>query len=98
MKTEARQRTNICTRRLIFSRGVTVSLSADDGMALIAYGRFREAIRSFDRALAERPDDTQALLGKATALDRIGLFASALPLIERALDLEPMNLDAWFLQ
>jgi Flp pilus assembly protein TadD len=55
-------------------------------MALIAYGRFREAVRSFDRALAERPDDTKALLVKATALDRIGLFAPALPLIERALE------------
>ena len=95
----ARRRTSICTGRRIFLPGVTGILTTDEGMALIAYGRFREEeYHSSTGSWQSVRTMRWRLLGKATALDRIGLFAAALPLIERALDLEPMNLDAWFLQ
>jgi hypothetical protein len=54
------------------------------GNALLRAGRLREAIDSYDRALAVAPDDTDALLNRAQAQLASGNTAAAEADIARA--------------
>ncbi len=52
------------------------------------------ARQSFERALALKPEEPQALLNLASALNAEQRYAEALPLIEKALALEPASATA----
>ncbi len=70
---------------------------AAKGMACASLGRHDEAICYFNRALIYDPNDLESLLGKASALNRIGFFAESLKIIKNVYALSPSNPDAWYL-
>lgn len=53
-----------------------------------------EAVASYDRALAIRPDDVQALSNRGVALNELGRYGEALMGLDRALALRPDFLPA----
>ncbi len=61
------------------------------GRALINLGRPAEAIEQFDRALAVGRDNPHAYSLIAEVLLRRGLYRSALPLLKKAVSLQPNN-------
>lgn len=64
------------------------------GTVRLLRGEPKEALRSFEGALALRPSDREPLLGRAEAMIALGDAAGALKLIETLLDGKP---DAWVL-
>jgi tetratricopeptide (TPR) repeat protein len=65
------------------------------GMLYASIGRYDEAAAIFDSMSDIGPD---LLLCEAGALSRMGSFARALECIEKALVLNPLSADAWFLK
>jgi protein O-GlcNAc transferase len=59
------------------------------GLALQAVKRLREAMASYDRALALKPDYAEALVNRGLALDEIECFEEALESYDRALAIRP---------
>ncbi|GEM_PF-3110540 len=59
-------------------------------------GGLREAIGLFDRALAIRPDYTEALLSRGIAKHQLGDAQGATDDLERAVALDPTSSDAWY--
>jgi Flp pilus assembly protein TadD/TolB-like protein len=81
------------------ARGVT--LSADNpevhvtlGVLHNASGRYEDARQAFERALALRPNDSNALTGKAEALEGLGRAADAEAAYKRAIALHPDSAGA----
>lgn len=62
------------------------------GEALLAAGRYDEAIAHFRGILAVMPDHARAQLSLGTALGEIGRIAEAQTALEKALTLDPQNL------
>ena len=59
------------------------------GETLLATGRTKEAVEAFRRALAQRPDDFEALLGLGRANETDGDDAAAEEAFQRAIELQP---------
>jgi Flp pilus assembly protein TadD len=59
-----------------------------------ANGRYSAAIGCFEKALAERPDDTQALFALAGTARDLSMFDAAENFYDRVLALEPGRLEA----
>lgn len=59
------------------------------GVIHARHGRHAEALASYDRALALRPDDPQLLSNRGVALYELGRSAEALASYDRALALQP---------
>jgi predicted TPR repeat methyltransferase len=64
------------------------------GNALRALGRHKEALASFDRALALRPDYAEALVNRGNALRDLGRTAQALASYDKAIAVHPSNVEA----
>ena len=75
------------------TRGVALSGDADShatlGMLQNASGRYADALRSFQRALALRPDKPEALVGLADAYAGLGRAADAEKTYKRSVELRP---------
>ena len=52
------------------------------------------AIEYIDKALAIQPNDTYALIGKGTALGRLGNFTGAILYYDKALTIDPHYVNA----
>src|SRR3972149_3745598 len=65
------------------------------GLAQIFLGRTAEAKQAFDRALALRPDDADALLGQARLAAGERKLDEAARLFARAIAIAPKSEDAW---
>src|SRR5262249_11928885 len=61
------------------------------GNALRKMGRIEDAIASFDRAIAIRPDDVDALHNRGSALEILFRFEEAIAGYERVLAMRPDN-------
>jgi TPR repeat/Tetratricopeptide repeat len=59
------------------------------GVVQTRLGTERQALASYDRALAIRPDDVQALSNRSVALDGLGHFDDALAGFDKALSIRP---------
>ena len=65
-----------------------------DALRLLAFvqlrrGRSREALSTYDRALAQRSDHAETWVGRGNLLAELGRFAAALSSYDRALALSP---------
>ena len=59
------------------------------GVTLKALKRFEEALASYDRALAVRPDYAEAFSNRGNTLQELKRFEEALASFDRALKLRP---------
>jgi len=66
----------------------------DQGLKLSSQGRHLEAISCFERALAERPDDTRTLFALGNTARALGLADPAAEFFRKVLALEPERLEA----
>jgi tetratricopeptide (TPR) repeat protein len=64
------------------------------GLKFSAQGRHAEAIEQFERALAERPDDTRTLFALGNTARALGMKQPAEAFFRRVLALEPGRLEA----
>jgi tetratricopeptide (TPR) repeat protein len=89
-----RQRTIEALEELAETRGQTEDW-INLGGALRAAERHEEAVKSYDRALALKPDDALAWHWRGIALRELGRNEEALESYDRALALEPDDYPAW---
>jgi|GEM_PF-3420617 len=66
----------------------------DEAEALLLVGQAAPALRKLERIVTDRPDDAEAWLLRARALDLAGNRAGALASAERALRVAPNHVDA----
>jgi len=66
----------------------------EHGLALSAQSRHFEAIEAFERALAQRPDDTRVLFALGNTASALGLPKPAEEFFRRVLAQEPRRLEA----
>ena len=66
----------------------------DQGQKLSSQGRHLEAISCFEKALAERPDDTRTLFALGNTARALGLPQPAAEFFRKVLALEPERLEA----
>jgi tetratricopeptide (TPR) repeat protein len=66
------------------------------GQILVAQNKPREAAPRFERALAQSPDFTEALLAVAKLRADAKRYDEAIPLLERAVKLQPANESAHY--
>lgn len=71
------------------ARGARASLRIARAEALMALGRFEEALKTWSLALDDDPEDSRLYLGRARALMRLGLRDRALVELEQAADWGP---------
>lgn len=64
------------------------------GRLAIERGQVGLGLELFDRAIAARPDHTEALVNRGVALSRLGRLAEAAAVTERALAIEPNRMRA----
>ena len=62
--------------------------------ALFALERYREAISAFDAALALKPDDSDALSNRGSALRELGHHDAAIASFDKALVVTPRHAGA----
>jgi len=72
-----------------FSGPSKADMLCNDGLLLHERGRYAEAIRSFDQALAIRSRDAVTLNNRGVALNALGRHADALKSYDRALKVQP---------
>ncbi len=65
------------------------------GFSLNSLGRYEEAIRCYDRALAIDPRYANAWINKGAALWKLGCYDEAIGCYDRALDIEPQTAALW---
>ena len=68
--------------------------SYDQGLKLSSQGRHLEAISCFEKALAERPDDTRTLFALGNTARALGLAQPAAEFFRKVLALEPERVEA----
>jgi len=73
------------------------SATGDRNLAAVAFeaGRFEEAAREYARLVAEKPDDGALRASYAGALGALGNYDAALEQLTRAIELEPLNVEAY---
>jgi len=73
------------------------SATGDRNLAAVAFeaGRFEEAAREYARLVAEKPDDGSLRASYAGALGALGNYDAALEQLTRAIELEPLNVEAY---
>ncbi|HLK25630.1 MAG TPA: tetratricopeptide repeat protein [Caulobacteraceae bacterium] len=76
------------------AKGATAATQAALATALNALGRFDEAVRSYDRAIALDPNNAKAHNGCGNALQMLGRLAEALVSYANALALDPDYMGA----
>lgn len=64
--------------------------------ALAAEGRILDAIKLYDKALADEPNNPVALAQRGWLVSRAGLADDGLATIEKAIAIDPAYPDAWF--
>jgi tetratricopeptide (TPR) repeat protein len=65
------------------------------GVSLASLGRYKEAIRCYDKALELDARDINAWNNKGASLDSLGRYEEAIPFFDRALELDPCHINAW---
>lgn len=84
-----------------FQKGDNLCRTADHGPGLndeVRQELYREAVRSFDRVMAQQPGDDLVIgawLGNGYAALRLARFADALSLFEQALSIAPEDAACW---
>ncbi len=73
------------------------SATGDRNLAAVAFeaGRFDEAEREYARLVAEKPDDGSLRASHAGALGALGKYDAALAELTKAIELEPLNVEAY---
>jgi Flp pilus assembly protein TadD len=73
------------------------SSTGDRNLAAVAFeaGRFEEAAKEYARLVAEKPDDGSLRASYAGALGALGQYDAALAELTRAIELEPLNVEAY---
>ncbi|MFN6440364.1 MAG: CHAT domain-containing protein [Nostoc sp. DedSLP01] len=66
------------------------------GLALGNFGRFEEAIASYDKAIQLKPDDYSAWNYRGLALANLGRFEEAIASYDKAIQLKPDYYSAWY--
>jgi superkiller protein 3 len=66
-----------------------------DGLNFTKFGKYKEAVASFDEAIAIKSDYSEAWNNRGKALCLFGRHAEALASFEKALTLNPNNADTW---
>jgi tetratricopeptide (TPR) repeat protein len=66
----------------------------DEGRALISSGRYQEAIKWYDKALAIDPNYKNALLNKGIALTQLGRYNEAITHFDKLLAIDPNDKGA----
>ena len=59
-------------------------------------GQFEEAIASWDKALALKPDNSESWYNRGLALANLERFEEAVASWDKTLDLQPENTEAWY--
>ncbi|OUL27673.1 hypothetical protein BV372_25530 [Nostoc sp. T09] len=68
----------------------------NEGNDLGASKRYKEAIASYDKAIALKPDDADAWYGRGFALNELQRYSDALVAYDKAIALNPDHADAWY--
>jgi len=68
---------------------VRVNAQVTIGLNFMGAGRFEDALKGFDRALADDPDEPRALMGRAIALARLARFDAALEAATELISRDP---------
>ena len=73
------------------------SETGDRNLAAVAFeaGRFEEAAREYARLVAEKPEDGSLRASYAGALGALGQYDAAYVELSRAIELEPLNVEAY---
>ena len=73
------------------------SATGDRNLAAVAFeaGRYDEAEREYARLVAAKPDDGSLRASHAGALGALGRYDEALSELTRAIELEPLNVEAY---
>ena len=73
------------------------SATGDRNLAAVAFeaGRFEEAAKEYARLVAEKPDDGSLRASHAGALGALGRYDAALAELTKAIELEPLNVEAY---
>jgi tetratricopeptide (TPR) repeat protein len=67
----------------------------DRGLTFYNLGKYKEAIKSFDKALDIDPRDATILSNKGASLNNLGKYKDAIKCLDKALEIEPNNAGAW---
>jgi Tfp pilus assembly protein PilF len=78
----------------VYAEGASYAVLESVGLAALRAQAYGEVLAIFDRAIAIRPDDPDALLARAQALLGLNRPADAEPLLDRVLDKRPGNVSA----
>ena len=70
----------------------TLTAAAD---AALRTGDYAAAVQALDKVVPARPDDVRLLLNLGGALKELGRFDEALPVLERAMSVDPRRHGAW---
>ena len=76
--------------------GGNADILCNRGVSLYYLNRNQEAIDSFDQAIILNPSLPEPWSHKATATSELGLYAQALPLFSKAIELNPLYSEAKF--
>jgi tetratricopeptide (TPR) repeat protein len=68
---------------------VRVNAQVTIGLNFMGAGRFEEALKGFDRALADDPNELRALMGRAVVLARLSRFDAALEAAAEVISRDP---------
>jgi tetratricopeptide (TPR) repeat protein len=67
----------------------------NEANAMLELGMYKEAVESFDRALAGWPRNAVILYRKSIALSKMSRYEDAIVCLEKALEINPSFSDAW---
>jgi len=76
-----------------FSKQSNISKLAHEADVLFHRGLYKEAIKLYDKILSMDDKDLQGLKGKGLALTKLGKYTEAIECCDRALVLQPHNVD-----
>ena len=88
---------SICSAALLLlcmCGGCARATSKDD--ALIALGRYEEALKAYEQTIKVNPDDAEAWANKGIALGHLGRYEEALQAFDQAIKIDSNCAYAWY--
>ena len=97
---EMMEKSNEFVSRLEHSEKLGTKLKSDDyylrGVNLFLKGKYKEAIKDFDKAIDLKDDYSDAFSYKGVALGKLGEYEDAIEAYDKAIDLRPHRAGLWF--
>jgi tetratricopeptide (TPR) repeat protein len=68
----------------------------EKGDALLAKGKYNDAIRAYDKAIKINPRLSDVWYNKGNALDILGKLENAIKAFDKAIEINPQDPDVWY--